>query len=67
MLVLPGPPALSTFRVAKLLERVQGLEPAVQGLEARFVHFADLAAPLSAAEQAVLGQLLTYGPSSGTV
>ena len=63
MLVLPGPPALSTFRIAKLLERVQALEPAVQGLEARFVHFADLAAPLSGAEQAVLAQLLTYGPS----
>ena len=63
MLVLPGPPALSTFRIAKLLERVQALEPAVQGLEARFVHFADLAAPLSGAEPAVLAQLLTYGPS----
>ena len=35
----------------------------MQGLEARFVHFADLAAPLSGAEQAVLAQLLTYGPS----
>ncbi len=63
MLLLPGPAALSTFRIAKLLERVQALEPAVQGLEARFVHFADLAAPLTGSEQAVLAQLLTYGPS----
>src|SRR4029077_7378419 len=63
MLLLPGPPALSTFRIAKLLERLQALEPAVQGLEARFLHFADLAAPLSAPERAVLEQLLTYGPS----
>ena len=63
MLVLPGPPALSSFRIAKLLERVQTLEPAVQALGARFMHFADLAAPLSGSEQAVLGQLLTYGPS----
>jgi phosphoribosylformylglycinamidine synthase len=63
MLLLPGPPALSTFRIAKLLERLQALEPTVQGLEARFLHFADLAAPLSAPERAVLEQLLTYGPS----
>ena len=29
MLQLPGPPALSAFRIAKLLERLQALEPAV--------------------------------------
>jgi phosphoribosylformylglycinamidine synthase len=63
MLVLPGPPALSAFRLAKLLERLRALEPAVQELHARFVHFVDLAQPLSSAQRAVLAQLLTYGPS----
>jgi phosphoribosylformylglycinamidine synthase len=63
MLEIPGAPALSAFRIAKLLERLTAIEPAVTGLAARFVHFADLSAPLSTAETAVLGELLTYGPS----
>jgi phosphoribosylformylglycinamidine synthase len=63
MLLLPGPPALSPFRIAKLLERLQALERTVSALEARFVHLVDLSAPLASAEQEVLRQLLTYGPS----
>jgi phosphoribosylformylglycinamidine synthase len=63
MLEIPGAPALSAFRIAKLLERLGALEPAVTGLAARFVHFADLERPLAAAESAVLRELLTYGPS----
>jgi phosphoribosylformylglycinamidine synthase len=62
MLLIEGPPALSAFRIAKLLQRLSALDPAVRSLDARFVHFADLAAPLSAAQRSVLGQLLTYGP-----
>ena len=34
------------------------------GLAARFVHFADLAAPLSAAQRSILEQLLTYGAAA---
>ncbi len=63
MLLIPGPPALSAFRIAKLLQRLRALDAGVHSLAAHFVHFADLAAPLSGPEQAVLGQLLTYGPS----
>jgi phosphoribosylformylglycinamidine synthase len=63
MLEIPGAPALSAFRIAKLLDRLRALEPAVRGLAARFVHFADLERPLDDAERGVLGQLLTYGPS----
>src|SRR5579863_10532026 len=63
MLEIPGPPALSAFRLAKLLDRLIALEPAVSGLGARFMHFADLERPLSEAEHTVLAQLLTYGPS----
>src|SRR5579862_3474909 len=63
MLEIPGAPALSAFRIAKLLERLRMLEPGVTGLAARFVHFADLERPLAAAESTVLRELLTYGPS----
>jgi phosphoribosylformylglycinamidine synthase len=62
MLQLPGPAALSAFRIAKLLERLQARAPEIAGLTARFVHFIDPAQPLSAREQAILAQLLTYGP-----
>ena len=62
MLQLPGAPALSDFRIAKLLGRLAALDPAVVALEARFVHFADTARELTRTEQAVLAQLLTYGP-----
>ena len=62
MLQIPGPPALSAFRLAKLLDRLTALDSAVLGLDARFMHFADLAQPLGAEEQRVLAQLLAYGP-----
>src|ERR1700738_4218414 len=62
MLQIPGPRALSAFRIAKLLDRLGALEPAVTGLAARFMHFAELAQPLSAPEREVLAELLTYGP-----
>ena len=62
MLALAGSPALSAFRIAKLLERLSALDAAVRGLEAQFVHFADLAQPLSTAERARLDELLSYGP-----
>jgi phosphoribosylformylglycinamidine synthase len=62
MLQLAGPPALSAFRITKLLERLSALEPQVRGLEAHFAHFVDLGQPLGAGERAVLAELLTYGP-----
>src|SRR5580692_11695584 len=62
MLLIEGPPALSAFRIAKLLQRLRALDPGVRSVDARFVHFADLSSPLSAAQRSVLGQLLTYGP-----
>ena len=62
MLQFPGAPALSSFRIAKLLDRLRALEPSVSGLDARYTHFVDVAQPLTAGERTVLGQLLTYGP-----
>jgi len=62
MLQVPGAPALSAFRLAKLLARLQALEPRVEGLDSRFIHFADVEHALSAAESGILERLLTYGP-----
>ena len=62
MLQISGAPALSSFRIAKLLTRLQKLEPQVRTLESRFVHFVDLDRPLQPDEREVLERLLTYGP-----
>ncbi|HEU4623708.1 MAG TPA: phosphoribosylformylglycinamidine synthase [Steroidobacteraceae bacterium] len=62
MLQIPGAPALSSFRIAKLLDQLRAREPAVSGLDSRFVHFVDVERPLTADERAILDRLLTYGP-----
>jgi phosphoribosylformylglycinamidine synthase len=60
---LRGAPALSDFRRHKLLARVQAAVPAVTGLYAEFMHFAELSAELDDSESLVLERLLRYGPS----
>jgi phosphoribosylformylglycinamidine synthase len=62
MLTLPGAPALSDFRINKLLAAVRLRHPAVESLTARFVHFVQTHRALSADERRVLEALLTYGP-----
>jgi phosphoribosylformylglycinamidine synthase len=62
MLILRGAPALSSFRTQKLLANLQHQVPAVTGISSEFVHFANLASPLSDVQASVLQQLLTYGP-----
>jgi phosphoribosylformylglycinamidine synthase len=62
MLQLPGAPALSPFRIAKLVAALQAREPAVTGLSSRYIHFVEVARPLTAGEQDILDKLLTYGP-----
>ncbi|HVW69354.1 MAG TPA: phosphoribosylformylglycinamidine synthase, partial [Steroidobacteraceae bacterium] len=62
MLSLPGAPALSAFRIAKLLAQLQAIESSVSALESRFTHFVDLDRELGPAEREVLERLLTYGP-----
>lgn len=63
MIRLRGAPALSTFRTEKLLRRLQNINAQVSAVYAEFVHYVDLAKPLSASEQQQLEALLTYGPS----
>src|SRR5690242_14430234 len=62
MLILQGAPALSPFRITKLLGSLRAREPAVTGLTSRFVHFVDTERDLERSELSVLERLLTYGP-----
>ncbi|HPF25782.1 MAG: phosphoribosylformylglycinamidine synthase [Steroidobacteraceae bacterium] len=62
LIELSGAVALPQFRLAKLLARLAGIDPRVQALAARQVHFVDLERNLTAAEQLVLERLLHYGP-----
>ncbi|MFP4076000.1 MAG: phosphoribosylformylglycinamidine synthase, partial [Halochromatium sp.] len=63
MRILRGAPALSDFRLSKLEARLRAAAVADCTLSAEFVHFADLARPLAAEEEAVLFGLLRYGPA----
>ena len=67
MLQLPGPPALSSFRLAKLLPELAAVAPAVSGLSAHFEHFLDLERELHDKERAIVAELLRYGPGDELV
>ncbi|MEP7242551.1 MAG: phosphoribosylformylglycinamidine synthase [Gammaproteobacteria bacterium] len=62
MLQLQGAPALSSFRIAKLLGLLRTQDASVTGLESHFVHFVDVSRPLTPDEAKLLATLLTYGP-----
>ncbi|HCG80206.1 MAG TPA: phosphoribosylformylglycinamidine synthase, partial [Oceanospirillales bacterium] len=64
MLELRGAPALSSFRQNKILNKLQSAVPAVTGVYAEFMHFADLKADLNDAELTVLERILRYGPKA---
>ncbi|MFG1174431.1 phosphoribosylformylglycinamidine synthase [Erwiniaceae bacterium CAU 1747] len=63
MEILRGSPALSAFRINKLLTRFQDAHLPVSDIYAEYVHFADVSAPLDADAKARLQRLLKYGPS----
>ncbi|MGF1901431.1 phosphoribosylformylglycinamidine synthase [Aliivibrio sifiae] len=63
MRILRGSPALSEFRVNKLLELCCELNLPVTGIYAEFAHFADVTSDLDASEIVKLEKLLTYGPT----
>ncbi|ENM5774261.1 phosphoribosylformylglycinamidine synthase [Vibrio mimicus] len=58
-----GSPALSEFRVNKLLTACREQHLPVTGIYAEFMHFADLKAKLNPQELEKLEKLLTYGPT----
>ena len=60
---LRGAPALSDFRVNKLLVQCAQLQLPVTEIYAEFAHFSQLNNELSTDEAKVLQQLLTYGPT----
>ena len=64
MLKLRGAPALSPFRRNKLLAKLQQQIPAVTGLYAEFIHFADIESDLTTQEQVILERILRYGPDA---
>ena len=62
MLRFRGSPALSPFRMDKILAALKGVAPRITRLHAEFWHFAWADAELSAAQVETLQQILTYGP-----
>ncbi len=60
---LRGAPALSEFRVKKLLAQCEQLQLPVADIYAEFAHFAHLNNELTSNEDNILKQLLTYGPT----
>src|SRR5689334_10137028 len=67
---LEGGNALSSFRGAALLARLQEIQPDISGLHARYLHCVLLSAPLPEEQRQKLTELLSYGdpyagPSSG--
>jgi len=63
MLTLRGSPALSTFRLQKLLQDLTAAGLPVRAIGTEFVHVVETSADLTAAERDVLEKILTYGPS----
>jgi len=60
MLQLPGPTALSVFRLEQLLRDLQVCVPEIQNITAHFEHIIGLAEPLDTAGMSVLRELLNY-------
>ena len=66
MLHLRGCPALSSFRKQKLLKQLQEHVPLLTGIEADYLHIAELDGSLSGSQHDILEQLLTYGPDKSS-
>ncbi len=68
ILSLAGRPALSPFRLAKLLQSLAQSRPGhrVTRIDATYWHFVELTHPLSATKRTTLERLLTYGPAPAT-
>ncbi|MDN5796127.1 MAG: phosphoribosylformylglycinamidine synthase [Intrasporangium sp.] len=59
---VPGGNALSPFRTAALLVRLQAVVPSVTAVTARYVHLVATVGPLDEATGQTVTRLLTYGP-----
>ncbi len=63
MLILRGSPALSEFRLRKLLQDLASSGLPVRAVSADFYHVAELGGELTHDQRGILEKLLTYGPS----
>ncbi|WP_016957635.1 phosphoribosylformylglycinamidine synthase [Catenovulum agarivorans] len=63
MEILRGAPALSDFRVKKLLASCEQNNLAITNIYAEYMHFADVTAQLTEDEYQKLSRLLKYGPT----
>ncbi|MFA7095388.1 MAG: phosphoribosylformylglycinamidine synthase [Gammaproteobacteria bacterium] len=61
MLRLRGCPALSAFRLEKLLAEVRTKVPGIVRIQTEYIHFVDLEQRLSPEQQARLEEILRYG------
>jgi phosphoribosylformylglycinamidine synthase len=66
MLQFRGAPALSAFRIERLLATVAGVAPAVRGLAADYLHFVDVSRLLGPDETRVLERLLDADTAART-
>jgi phosphoribosylformylglycinamidine synthase len=66
MLILPGAPALSAFRLDKLTRKLTAIDHGIRILHTQYIHFAHCNGELDAGDQAILDSLLEYGPAVAT-
>jgi len=62
MLLFRGAPALSPFRIERLLAALRRIEPAVRNVAVDYLHFVDTERALTPRETAVLERLLDFDP-----
>ena len=60
MLLIPGSSALSQFRINRLHSALRAVAPEIKAVNTQFIHFIDVIDGLSAAELALLQDLLTF-------
>ncbi|MGS0727784.1 phosphoribosylformylglycinamidine synthase, partial [Shewanella sp. 0m-11] len=63
MEIIRGAPALSAFRVQKLMQACESAALPVRQIYAEFIHLADLNEQLNENESQQLEKILTYGPA----
>ncbi|WP_345863327.1 phosphoribosylformylglycinamidine synthase [Shewanella algae] len=63
MEIIRGAPALSAFRVQKLMQACEAGQLPVKQIYAEYVHLAYLSETLNPDDQAQLSKILTYGPA----
>ena len=65
MLLFRGAPALSSFRIERLLAALRHIEPRVRRVSVEFIHFAETERGLSPGERRVLERLLDFDADAG--